>query len=90
MIGAHMKMVHLISWKEYQDIIFKLKKGGEMMDLPNPELFDCSICGVSVKYKKEHLNKKHQIDEEVYEELIEKKNRGEDISEDLPGKSSKK
>ena len=84
-----MKMVHLISWREYQDIIFKMKNGEEMMDLPNPELFDCSICGVSVKYKKEHLNKKHQIDEEVYEELIDKKNRGEDISEHLPGVRNK-
>lgn len=26
-IGAHMKMVHLISWKEYQDVILKLKSG---------------------------------------------------------------
>ena len=79
-------MVHLISWKEYQDIIIKLKNGEETGDLPNPELFDCSICGVSVKYKREHLNKKHQIDEEVYEELIQKRKRGEDISKDLPSK----
>jgi len=83
-IGAHMKMVHLISWKEYQDIVIKLKSGEGNIDLPNPELFDCVICGVSVKYKREHLNKKHQLDEDVYEELIAKKARGEDISEDLP------
>jgi len=83
-IGAHMKMVHLISWKEYQDIVLKLKSGEGNIDLPNPELFDCIICGVSVKYKREHLNKKHQLDEDVYEELIAKKARGEDISEDLP------
>jgi len=83
-IGAHMKMVHLISWKEYQDIVLKLKSGDGNIDLPNPELFDCVICGVSVKYKREHLNKKHQLDEDVYEELIAKKARGEDISEDLP------
>jgi len=83
-IGAHMKMVHLISWKEYQDIVLKLKSGEGNIDLPNPELFDCVICGVSVKYKREHLNKKHQLDEDVYEELIAKKARGEDISEDLP------
>ena len=54
------------------------------MDLPNPELFDCIICGVSVKYKREHLNKKHQLDEDVYEELIAKRARGEDIRGDLP------
>jgi hypothetical protein len=48
-------------------------------------LFDCVICGVSVKYKREHLQKKHQIDQDVYEELIEKKNRGEDFTKDLPG-----
>ena len=83
-IGAHMKMVHLISWKEYQDIVLKLKSGDENINLPNPELFECIICGVSVKYKREHLNKKHQLDEEVYEELIAKKARGEDISADLP------
>jgi hypothetical protein len=83
-IGAHMKMVHLISWKEYQDIICKLRAGEGSISLPNPELFDCEICGVSVKYKREHLNKKHQVEEDVYEELIAKKARGEDISEDLP------
>jgi hypothetical protein len=38
-----------------------------------------------VKYKREHLQKKHQIDQDVYEELIEKKNRGEDFTKDLPG-----
>ena len=83
-IGAHMKMVHLISWKEYQEILLKLKQGINVGDLPSPELFDCIICGVSVKYRREHLNKKHQITEEVYDELIAKKNRGEDISEVLP------
>ena len=83
-IGAHMKMVHLISWKEYQEILLKLKQGINVGDLPAPELFDCIICGVSVKYRREHLNKKHQITEEVYDELIAKKNRGEDISEVLP------
>ena len=25
-IGAHMKMVHLISWKEYQEILVKLRQ----------------------------------------------------------------
>ena len=79
-----MKMVHLISWKEYQEILLKLKQGINVGDLPAPELFDCIICGVSVKYRREHLNKKHQITEEVYDELIAKKNRGEDISEVLP------
>jgi hypothetical protein len=38
-----------------------------------------------LKYKREHLQKKHQIDQDVYEELIEKKNRGEDFTKDLPG-----
>ena len=83
-LTSHMKMVHLISWKEYQDIVIKLKSGEGNIDLPNPELFDCVICGVSVKYKRGHLNKKHQLDEDVYEELFAKKARGEDISEDLP------
>ena len=82
--SAHMKMVHLISWKEYQEILLKLKQGIIVGDLPAPELFDCIICGVSVKYRREHLNKKHQITEDVYDELIAKKNRGEDISEVLP------
>jgi len=83
-IGAHMKMVHLISWSEYQEILVRLKAGETIGDLPNPELFDCIICGVSVKYKREHLNKKHQLDEEVYEELVNRKKRGEDISDSLP------
>merc|ERR1719225_359176 len=61
-------MVHLISWKEYQEILLKLKAGINVGDLRAPE----------------HFNKKHQITEEVYDELIAKKNRGEDISEVLP------
>ena len=83
-IGAHMKMVHLISWKEYQEILIKIRQGETVGDLPAPELFECMICGVSVKYKREHLNKKHQITNDVYDELISKKNRGEDISNVLP------
>ena len=108
-IGAHMKMVHLISWKEYQEILVKLRQvrkriwayimshdpihtlkglllfqGKTVGDLPAPELFDCIICGVSVKYRREHLNKKHQITEEVYEELVAKQKRGEDINNALP------
>ncbi|TRY71884.1 hypothetical protein TCAL_08435, partial [Tigriopus californicus] len=83
-IGAHMKMVHLISWREYQEILVKIRQGESVGDLPAPELFDCVICGVSVKYKREHLNKKHQITEDVYDELILKKSRGEDISDSLP------
>ena len=58
--------------------------GETVGDLPAPELFECIICGVSVKYKREHLNKKHQITEDVYDELIAKKSRGEDISDVLP------
>ena len=83
-IGAHMKMVHLISWKEYQEILIKIRQGETVGDLPAPELFECIICGVSVKYKREHLNKKHQITEDVYDQLIAKKSRGEDISDVLP------
>ena len=79
-----MKMVHLISWKEYQEILVKIRQGETVGDLPAPELFECMICGVSVKYKREHLNKKHQITEDVYDELIAKKSRGEDISDVLP------
>ncbi len=86
-IGAHMKMVHLISWREYQEILVRLRRGESVGDyLPSPELFECAICGVSVKYKREHLSKKHQINEDTYDELIDKKNRGEvdNLSEVLP------
>jgi hypothetical protein len=34
----HMKMVHLISWREYQDILLKLKNGEQAQDLPVPEV----------------------------------------------------
>ena len=85
-IGSHMKLVHLISWKEYQEIVLKMKTGGGNFSLPNPEMFNCLICGVSVKFKKEHLNKKHLIDEDIYEELVIKKEKGEDISENVPGR----
>ena len=84
-IGAHMKQVHLISWKEYQEMLIRMRAGETVVgDLPVPELFECKICGVSVKYKREHLNKKHQIDEDVYEALVERQERGEDISKELP------
>ena len=33
----------------------------QTVDLPSPELFDCLICGVSVKYKREHLNKNWKV-----------------------------
>ena len=45
---------------------------------------------MSVKYKREHLNKKHQISEDVYDELIAKKRRGEDITEELPERSTRR
>ena len=114
-IAAHMKMVHLISWKEYQEILIKIRLGENVGDLPAPDLFEvkknfsatsltwssiritgyrsllqCAICGVSVKYKREHLNKKHQISEDVYDELIAKKQRGEDITEELPERSTRR
>ena len=59
-----------------QEILIKIQQGETVGDLPAPELFECIICGVSVKYKREHLNKKHQINEDVYDELIAKKSRG--------------
>ena len=83
-IGAHMKMVHLISWKEYQEILSRVRQGKSVGELPIPELFVCDICGVSVKYKREHLHNKHQITEAVYDELATRKSRGEDIAPDLP------
>merc|ERR1719361_1613242 len=83
-ISSHMKKVHLISWKEYQDIVWNKKQGGAILQLPEAELFNCIICKVSVKYKREHINKKHQITDEIYEALLAKKNAGEDISEILP------
>ena len=45
---------------------------------------------MSVKYKREHLNKKHQISEDVYDELIAKKQRGEDITEELPERATRR
>ena len=51
-IAAHMKMVHLISWKEYQEILIKIRLGENVGDLPAPDLFevkkrlDCLYCRV--------------------------------------------
>ena len=39
-IAAHMKMVHLISWKEYQEILIKIRLGENVGDLPAPDLFE--------------------------------------------------
>jgi hypothetical protein len=33
-----MKMVHLISWREYQDILLRMKNGEQSPDLPVPEV----------------------------------------------------
>ena len=82
-----MKQVHLISWAEYQDVLGRIRRGEKDLNLPSPDLFECGICGTSVKYKREHLNKKHGISEDVYETLIEKKDNGEDISADLPART---
>ena len=35
-----MKMVHLISWKEYQEILIKIRLGENVGDLPSPDLFE--------------------------------------------------
>ena len=35
-----MKMVHLISWKEYQEILIKIRLGENVGDLPAPDLFE--------------------------------------------------
>ena len=53
----------LTTTTKFQEVVARMKsgEGGVMQDLPNPELFECSICGVSVKYKKEHLAKTHQV-----------------------------
>ena len=39
-IATHMKMVHLISWKEYQEILIKIRLGENVGDLPAPDLFE--------------------------------------------------
>ena len=48
-IGAHMKMVHLISWREYQEILVKLRQVWSvaqffiLLFLPQREVFS-NIC----------------------------------------------
>jgi len=42
------------------------------------------ICGASVKYQSEHLRKTHQISIEVYDQIMERKAKGENINKMLP------
>ena len=54
-----MKMVHLISWKEYQEILIKIRLGENVGDLPAPDLFEVKnkslIClSHDIFFKKEY------------------------------------
>ena len=76
-ITAHMKMVHQISWQEYQNRIQQNSNeeqetfSGFQEAMPPVVLFECLLCNSKVKLKKQHLDKAHHIDEDVYEAFLE-------------------
>eukprot|EP00092_Neocalanus_flemingeri_P018664 GFUD01020212.1.p1 GENE.GFUD01020212.1~~GFUD01020212.1.p1 ORF type:complete len:727 (+),score=163.86 GFUD01020212.1:69-2249(+) len=76
-VTAHMKMVHQISWQEYQNRINQSSQNdnedGNSEEAIQPLVFfECALCSAKVKLKRQHLDKAHHMDEDAYEALIEK------------------
>ncbi|XP_071743490.1 uncharacterized protein [Lepeophtheirus salmonis] len=68
-IALHMKNSHLISWTEYQEILLKIRREDGTESSMEP--FDCQVCGERrIKNKKDHLRKKHQMSDEIYDKLL--------------------
>jgi len=77
-ITAHMKMVHQISWQDYQKRIQESHdkdqnvSNGDLETAAPLVLFDCALCDSKVKLKRQHLDKAHCMDEDVYAAFLEK------------------
>lgn len=72
-ISQHMKYVHQISWQVYQNMsIDSILKGDEKIqeEMPIVINFECALCNSKVKLRKQHLDKIHHIDEDVYETFL--------------------
>jgi len=78
-ITSHMKLVHQISWQEYHDRIDEIpdaENGSSSFD-SSVDLFECKLCDSIVKLKRQHLDKAHSMDEEVYEAFLQKGSNGD-------------
>jgi len=66
-LSQHMKTVHQFSFQEYRD---QTQNRDPLELLPTPEspkvLFHCILCNLKIKGRKQHLNKVHHLEEEVY------------------------
>merc|ERR550519_2732771 len=74
-----MKLVHQISWQEYHDRIDEIpdaENGSSRFD-SSVDLFECKLCDSIVKLKRQHLDKAHSMDEEVYEAFLQKGSNGD-------------
>ena len=82
-ITSHMKLVHQISWQDYHNKINESVdedhgSSGEHKKIePSVELFECKLCDSIVKLKRQHLDKAHSMDEEVYEAFLQKGSNGD-------------
>ena len=65
MITQHLKTVHRVSWQEY------LGSNGKRSSLPAAQNFHCRLCSRSVALRRQHLTKRHGIDDEIYVALFE-------------------
>jgi len=84
-ITSHMKLVHQISWQEYHSRINE--NNAETVCRPLDErvqeetssvvIFQCALCDSKVKLKRQHLDKAHSMDEEVYESFLLKGSNGD-------------
>jgi len=76
-ITAHMKMVHQISWQEYQNRVQESpdkdhNSSNDPLEAVAPlVLFECALCDSKVKLKRQHLDKAHCMDEDVYAAFLE-------------------
>ena len=92
-ITTHMKAVHFLSWGQYRDkTCFGVKKEAADADpleaaprspriVDSIEMFECVLCDSRVKGKKQHLTRIHNIEQEVYELYVSKRQLGEQVPE---------
>ena len=90
-ITTHMKHVHGYSWTQYRDkTSFGVKMEPESDPLDDStssplkvsegvEMFECVLCDSRVKGRKQHLTRIHNIDPEVYQMYVNKRQMGEQV-----------
>merc|ERR1719186_368751 len=83
-IHKHLQKLHGISWTEYLTRVRGELRGIKQESLPVVKLIKCSICDLNFKYIKEHLQRKHKLTIEEYQQLFSETGRGSDLNQNNP------